>query len=334
MDIKNAKADSILLVWLGKIGDFVVSTPFIKAVRRKYPDSHIAVMVRPPVDKVAVLVEDVDEVLVFPKGAKSFKGLPKLAAKYMFRKWDMCIDMNPSYSGSSGRITVFSRARYKVGFANPRAVKYYTHTVAGAGNDEHMMIRYARLAEYLGLEFDRKMVLSLRDGDVEKADAVLKSIGFDGKFIVMHPGNFKKEYSCWPKDNFISLSRDAAEKYPEYRQVYLSGPGEEGEVAEMVSKLGGIAVTAPPMPLPVTAAFLHKASIAVVNSTGTLHMAEAVGTPTLSFHKTYSYLCWRPLDTKGAALDSGDWNTVRNLPYEDGLEAFVKIMDSMRTASA
>lgn len=326
MDIKDFTPQNILLIWLGKIGDFVVSTSFIRAVREKYPDAHIALMVRTPVEKIAVLVDEADEILTFPKGYKAFRGLPKFIRQFLFRKWDLCVDLNPSYSGSSGRMTTLSFAEYKVGFANPKAAKYYNCTVPQAANDEHMMHRYDRLAELLGLKFDHRMHLSVREDDKRAAEEVLKSLGVWKHYIIFHPGNFKKEYSCWPKENFIRLSKDIYGKYPEYQQVYIAGPGEEEEVAQMMEQLTGIAVQAPPMSLPVTAAFLSMGELAVVNSTGTLHMAEAAGTPTLSFHKTYSYICWRPLDTRGAALDSGDWNTVRSLPYDLGWQTFQDII--------
>jgi len=330
MDLKNIEAENILLVWLGKIGDFVVSTPFIKAVRKKYPDSHISVMVRTPVEKLAVLVSDADEIITFPKGLKAFADLPDFLSMYLLRNWDLCIDMNPSYSGSSGRVTRFSGAKYRVGFHNPKADRYYTHTIERAGNSEHMMHRYDRLAEFLGLDFDHKMSLDIRDSDVEQAKNALRDMGVKKNFIIFHPGNFKKEYSCWPEENFIKLSEHAFEKFPEFDQIYLAGPGESERVEEIVKKLNDRAFRAPSMSLPVTAAFLSLSELAVVNSTGTLHMAEAAGTPTLSFHKEYSYLCWRPLDTKGAALSSGDWNTVRNLPFDEVAPVFDDIVSNIQ----
>jgi len=325
MEIKEIQPENILLIWLGKIGDFVVSTPFIKAVRDKYPHSHIGMMVRTPVEKLAVLVSDVDEIITFPKGYKSFAGLPEFLSQFLLRDWNLCIDLNPSYSGSSGRMTRFSGAKYRVGFSNPKAAKYYNYTVAQAGNEEHMMHRYDRLAELLGLKFNHRMHLDTRVQDLLTADKILKDIGIERDFIIFHPGNFKKDYSCWPKENFIRLSKDIHKLHPDIQQVYLAGPDEEDIVAGMVEKLDGVAVQAPSMSLPVTAAFLSRGILAVDNSTGTLHMAEAVGTPTLSFHKEYSYLCWRPLETKGAALSSGDWHTVHPLSYEKVWDAFLDI---------
>jgi ADP-heptose:LPS heptosyltransferase len=324
LGIKDYTPENILLVWLGKIGDFVVSTAFIDAVRRKYPDSHLAVMVRPPVDRLAVLA-DVDEIITFPKGLKSFRNLPEFLNAFFLRKWDMCIDLNPSYSGSSGRISMLSGAEFKVGFANKKSDRYYNCTVHEASNTEHMMHCYARMAELLGLDFDRRMRLSLRECDIEPARRIVTGLGLRFPFMVFHPGNFKKDYSCWGIENFVRLSKDIADKYPEFGQAYLAGPGEEDTVAQMAARING-AVMLPAMSLPVTAALLSLAELTVVNSTGTLHMSEAVGTPTLSFHKGYSYECWRPLDTKGAALCSGDWRSVHPLKYETVWDALVRIV--------
>jgi ADP-heptose:LPS heptosyltransferase len=327
MNIKELQPKNILLIWIGKVGDFVVSTPFIKSVRDACPDAHISLMVTKPVAPLAEIVYGVDEVIAFPKQLSTFSCIPAFIKKFYFRKWDVCIDMNPSYSKSAGALTRKSKAPVRVSFDNDKADQFYTDVVARPKNTEHMMLRYQRLADFFEMPFNREMKILPREQDFAKADVIRAELGLDcdKKTIVLHPGNFKKEYSCWPEEHFISISKLALDEYDDIELVYLAGPGEEERVDAMVAKIGAGAKRAPLMPLPVTAAFLERASLMVVNSTGTLHMAEGVGTPTLSFHKQYSYLCWRPLDTIGAALDSEDWNTVRVLPMEKGWEAFREV---------
>jgi len=317
--------NNILLLWIGKVGDFVISTPFIRAVRRKYSNSKITLVLTDVVAPLGEITDEADNVMVFPK--KQYGKIIPFIYKLLTTKWDICIDMNPSPSNSAMKVTKFSGATRKITFDHEKNKGYYNETIPEVENNEHMIDRYKRLADFLKLDFEDRLKLYPKEEDFREADRVLNETGLgkEEKFIVIHPGNFKKSYSCWPEENFEELSRRIHDEFG-YNQVYIAGPGEEEKVDSMVRTIGRKDVfRAPLMSLRTTSAFLSKASMFIGNSTGTLHIAESVGTPTLSFHKDYSYQCWRPLTKNSIALSSGDWDTVRILPFEDGLEAFYKM---------
>ena len=62
---KNYK--KILIVRLDRIGDVVLSTPVIKALRDAYPEAHIAMMVRPYAREIVEGNQFLDEVIVYDK---------------------------------------------------------------------------------------------------------------------------------------------------------------------------------------------------------------------------------------------------------------------------
>ena len=98
-----------------------------------------------------------------------------------------------------------------------------------------------------------------------------------GPFAVLAPGA-----SCpsrrYPPERFGVAARELATAG---LPVLVTGPpAEEPLVARVVTAAGHRDVTAvPPAPLPVFAALLRRAAVAVTNNSGGMHIADAVGTP-------------------------------------------------------
>ncbi len=320
--------ENILLVWIGKIGDFVVSTAFIRALRKKYPDAHITIVLSDFVAELAGTVPELDKIIVFPK-KKIARNLLPFIRTYFGRKWDLCIDLNPSRSTSAGWLTRLSGAQRRVSSYNENCEKFYTEMINVGVNKDHMLDIYRQFAEYFdaGTEFDYKLSIAFSDTDMKTAEEIMEKMGINknDKFAVVHPGNFTKPRSCWAADKFAALTAYIAE-HSEFRPVFISGPGENEKVEAIISASGVICPMAPNMPLPVLAAFLSHASMFIGNSTGTLHIAEAVGVPTLSFNRAYSYDVWRPISPRSVAI-RGPEKEIGSLPYETGLEGLKKLFE-------
>jgi ADP-heptose:LPS heptosyltransferase len=132
----------------------------------------------------------------------------------------------------------------------------------------------------------------------EYADQGVKELGLTGEaFAILHPGsggsarNFTPESYAWLADYIEDELRVSV--------VFTSGPGEERLIDSIDSmrgrkskRLGG------PPDLIELAAFIERAALFVSGSTGPMHIAAAVGTPTLSFFspvRSTSPRRWGPL---------------------------------------
>jgi ADP-heptose:LPS heptosyltransferase len=319
---------NILLVWIGKIGDFVVSTSFIRALRKRYPDANITVVLSDFVAELAHTVPELDRIIVFPK-KKIAKNLFPFLGTYFGKKWDLCIDLNPSRSTSAGWLTRLSGAKRRVSSFNENCEKFYTEMIKVGVNQEHMLEIYKQFAEYFdaGDEFDYKLSITFTGADMAAAGKIFEQLDIkqDEKFAIVHPGNFSKPRSCWAADKFAALTAYLTE-HSDFKPVFISGPGESEKVRDVISQSGVSCALAPNMPLPVLAAFLSKASMFIGNSTGTLHIAEAVGVPTLSFNRAYSYDVWRPITPKSVAI-KGPEKEVGSVPFEEGVEGLKKLFE-------
>ncbi len=319
MELNNIKR--MCFIWLGRVGDFIVSTPFIHGMKRRFPTSEIAVLINKAVEDFAQALPYVDRVVVYPK-LSNMTNLPGFLYGFLLKKWDVVVDLNPSFSKTSAYLTRVTGADIRVSFDKDNATRFYTHTVKTEPL-EHMVKRYGALAEFFNAPFEAYLEFNPPDKFRKAANRRFISLGLDEhkKNIAIHPGNFKKFNQRWPEEKFIELT-DRITNTGLFNVVYITGPGEEGKINEISNKCSKKPFVVPTMPLPELAAFFTFFDLLILNPTGTMHLAASVGTPMIVMHTGYSYKCWRPLSSKTIAIKSDNWESSRGITVEEVWEAF------------
>ena len=84
--------------------------------------------------------------------------------------------------------------------------------------------------------------------------------------------------------------------------LVLRAPGEEALLADLVAHMSTVPVIAPDMGLRSLACLMRNADMLICNDTGVLHLAAAVGLPTVSFHATSDPAIWKPPGPNHEAL--------------------------------
>jgi ADP-heptose:LPS heptosyltransferase len=118
----------------------------------------------------------------------------------------------------------------------------------------------------------------------------------DGDYAVLHPGA-KDPSRCWPPDDFAAAGDALA---ADGLRIALTGQAAEaGLVARVRSAMRAPALDlAGRTPLGVLAALLADARVVVANDTGTMHLACAVGAPSVAVLLAPSSATWAPLDAE------------------------------------
>ena len=95
--IDKEKIKKILIVRTDRIGDVVLSTPVIKAVRMAFPRAHIAVMVRPYTRDIVIGNPYLDEVIVYDKYGihKNWLFTLKFAFSLRRKRFDLALILHP-----------------------------------------------------------------------------------------------------------------------------------------------------------------------------------------------------------------------------------------------
>jgi heptosyltransferase-2 len=309
---------SILLLCIGRLGDYIVATPAIRSIRKRFPKARIVLVVGPRAEALAGLDANVDAVWSLAGLARALQNIA--LALRVVSGFDCAIDLNPAFSRSAAILTLLSRARQRISFIKRGSSILYTQALPQDPDREHFIDRYRQLAKTLGADFEEKMEVSPLPQDSARAEKILTVLGLAPKRprIGIHPGDFKKFDNRWPEEKFKKLAQKII-ALGGLDLIFIAGPGEETAVKSIVSSLPQVHYL-PPQPLPVAAAVLSRLDFLICNNSGTLQLAAAVGTPTFSFDSQYNLLCWRPRGPHGG-IESPQWDGCRDISVEDAWNA-------------
>ena len=165
------------------------------------------------------------------------------------------------------------------------------------------------------MEADRRVELYVPAEARRRAAELLVERGLgDEPFAILAPGGHSS--LRWPARSFARLAAHlAAEGLP----VLVEGsPGEQG-LLERVAEAAAPRVTAAADPLPVYAALLERARLLVANDSASIHLAEAMGTPTVYFAQREKLIHSHPAGDRCRALCDEEENRPSRIPLRRAL---------------
>jgi len=319
----------ILLILLGRLGDYIITTPFIEGLRKKYPSAEITLITSHKAANLACGNPDLDRVVVFNGWHHPPSTVKMLAAAW--RRCNLAIDLNPAYSRASLSLMRLSRAPERMAFEKKATVGAYTSMISHDLERDHFIDKYVTLAEKLGFTPPESMRVTLSPEILAEGKRLVHGLGLPAGDLVVaiHPGNFKKYENRWPEDKFVEFTRELLKKKG-VSPFYLVGLGEERETQEGILRhLPGVKHI-PPKSAEVTAGILKQCSILVCNSTGTLHLAAAVGVPTFSFNRPYTEKCWKPKGRIHTFITSKSQRTCRDIEVDDAIKVFDRVLIDLK----
>lgn len=320
----------ILLVLLGRLGDYIVTTPFLEGLRKRYPAAEITLITSVKAAGLACGNPDLDRVVVFKGWHHPPSTLQMLIAAW--RRCDLAIDLNPAYSRASLSLMRLSRAPERLAFEKKAPAGAYTAAIPHDLEKDHFMEKYAVLAERLGFTPPESMRVTLPPEVLEEGRRLVDALGFPpgDRIIAIHPGNFKKHENRWPEEKFVEFTRELL-KMEKVSPFYLVGLGEEKETRDGILRhLPGVKHI-PPKSQELTAGILKHCALLVCNSTGTLHLAAAAGVPTFSFNRPYNEKCWKPKGRIHSAIVSKGHKTCRDIEVADAVKAFSRALADLKS---
>jgi heptosyltransferase-2 len=289
-----SEAPSILVMETGLLGELLVITPALRAVKTRWPDSVVTVMVTPGSAPVLVGNPNVDRLLPLSKRERSgFVGLMRLASWIRSRHFDAALVLHTSFR--SALAAFMGGVPVRAGLACEGRGFLLTHKRPRDRTayevDEHLGV-----AELIGAEpRGRELELFLTEDERAEADSLLPGV-HGRKIVCLHPGA-SRETRRWPAERFAELGARLA-SLSGVEPVYVFGPREK-EVAGAVARwYEESRLDRPPILYPRTprilAAVFGRASVAVTNNTGPMHLAAAVGVPGVFIHGPTPVPRWHP----------------------------------------
>src|ERR1043165_969578 len=202
---------SILLIQLKRIGDLILTTPSIAALRDKFPESSISLVVSSAVKELLPAITGVDK--VFEVRGKTDDALDWIALS--FGKYDYCLDF--TRNDRSAFLTFLSGARKRITSDHPKLrtklrARSYNEFVEAPVGFLHTVDYHLALLKPLGIESSsRALHLHLPEENANAADSLLREATVGGDFVCFHPGSARSEKFWEPKRWAETLDHCAAE---------------------------------------------------------------------------------------------------------------------------
>ena len=294
---------SILLIQLGDIGDVVLSLPSIRALRESYPHSNLIVAVR---EKAKELIEDSP----WATGVISINKEKAGFIRILNRQWgffsylrrfhfDLAIDLR---TGSRGAILAFlSGAGRRIGFyacdGKLWRNRLFTHLAYLEGKPgQHLADYYLNLL--LAYNLKAKSIwpeMQIPREKQERAAALFKKekIPSGRPVITIQPFSLW-QYKEWGKDKYIQVVKQIRDEYD--LPVIIAGSPEEKDRADEITRMGGKNVFnfAGKTSIGMFAAVLQASGLFIGGDSAGMHIAAAVGTPTVCIFGPSSSVAWGP----------------------------------------
>lgn len=294
-------AKRILIIRLSAIGDIVMATPVIGALRSAYPNASICWLVQP---EGKVLLErhgDLDEVIVWPRNQwrellrqKRLKEL--LSEINTFRRqlreyrFDLAIDLQGLLK--SGILSWLSGATERIGLDSREGSAIFMHRVFEKGGDpERIGSEYLYLAERMGLPTsDFSMRVGLAAEDRQFAREQVAEAGIAAGYAVICPFTTRPQ-KHWFESRWVELVSRLYEELG-LPSLMLGGPGDKAAAKSIADRVaGGLIDQVGRTGLRQAAALIEGAALLIGVDTGLTHMGIAFRRPTLClFGSTCPYL--------------------------------------------
>ena len=292
----------ILCVKLKHIGDVLLTTPAIRALRQAWPESRIAALVLRGVEEVLAGNRDLDTILTFDRGAGASGSWQTVRAVRRFAP-DLVLEM-----GEGDREAILgwlSGARRRVGYAPRRSGRwrrlFLTRAVPWNGG-QHVVETHMDLVRACGIpaQASRPVLTVQADTRMRMLQHFASAgLGPGRPLVVIHPVS-RWLFKAWPEASCVEvitrLIRDAG-----VAVALTSGPGStEMEVAQRILARARVPSGVPVIDLigrttlGELAAVLEQATLFVGVDSAPMHMAAALGKPVVALFGPSGETSWGP----------------------------------------
>jgi heptosyltransferase-1 len=276
----------ILIVRLSALGDVIHGLPVACALRQAMPEATIGWVVE---GRNADLIEGhpaIDHIIRAPRGwLKSPFAIFDLRRRLRALNFDVAVDLQClTKSAIAAWLSGAKRRIGKAGIHGRELSKWFHNELVEVGG-EHVIDHYLETLKPLGIVEPRvRFDLPEQDEDGAMAEQLMRSHRMvPRRFAVLNPGagwNSK----IWPPERYGEVARRLMADFGMPSLAVWGVPSEQPLAEAIVASSKGAAKLAPPTTVAELASLCRRAALFIGSDTGPMHLAVAVGTPTISMH--------------------------------------------------
>ena len=280
----------ILIVRLGSLGDIVHSLPAQQQIHRRFPETEIHWLTEPHYLPLLRTVPGIAQLWGadtkhWRQRPSSSRAIIPLILSLRSEGFDLVLDFQRLIK--SAFLARLSGAKRVVGFAKeqcrePHAARFYTETIRRQGNPHcHAIENNLDLVRFLGCdeETDGRVPLQVPSKARHYIDTQLAQNNAEHPVLVNPGAGWTTK--LWGASHYAQLALQVRRRL-DLPTVFTYGPGEEGLIDEIRKASEPEAIVSFPTDLLQFAALCQRAQLMIAGDTGPLHLAVALGTPTVS----------------------------------------------------
>ena len=293
-EIDKNKIERIMILGAVGIGNLLLFSPALKAVRREFPNARITLIVLG--DSFKYLYEDSDEVdeimVVEQKKYPQVTDKIRLILQLRKKKFNLSITTFPSNRFEYNLLPFLSGAKYRIAHKYPlkylRSLSFLQNFKVEVDMNVHDLEQNLNLLKPLDIDsvIEKKIFFKISNDNRKKALEVLHERGLnDNKTILgFHPGSSVERgmyFKRWEAEKFAELGKRLIEKFG--LNILIFGGQEENTIKEDIQCLiGDGSFVVSELSLKDTAALIEKCRLFVSNDSGLMHIAVAVDVKTIA----------------------------------------------------
>jgi predicted lipopolysaccharide heptosyltransferase III len=336
---------NILVLKLKRIGDLILTTPALAALREAFPLAHVTLCLMENCAGLLPAIPFVDEALVFRTRRPNLRLLTRLATG----RFDVCLDFTGN--DRSAFFALLSRAPRRITFGwvqrswhRPLA---FNEFVDSSVRENHTVDHHLDLLAPLGIERrDVPIALELPPSADEAPARLLEQAGIAGPFVVVHPGTARAE-KYWEPERWaavidhcqgtLGLPCVVTGSLAAFEQAHLAAIRAHLRTPwrDFSGKLNLLGL----------AAIIRRAALLLSMDSAPVHLGAAFGTPQIALFGETNPFAWRPRHDRAVVLYAGESEPLthfeprarprplRDLSTETALHAINTLLASLPAAT-
>lgn len=302
MKLSDNKKQSILVIDLLYLGDLMFATPFFSELRKNFPKARIDLMVNSTFYSIMEGSPNLNNVYAYNKKWTLRQSI-EFAGRLRQNNYDLGINIHGSWR--SAILLKLIRPSFSIGYGGKGRGIFLNRELKQPQN-QHMVDVYLNVLREMGLEVEAGFpFLGVKESARDKIDQMLSNWGIDTaeKLIALNTaGTWPTKR--WTAEGFARLGDVLNREYG--RVIFVGGPGDLPIVERIVELMETKPVIAAgKTDLQELAALLAQCDLVISNDSGPVHVAAAVGTPTITIFGPSDDLKYRPLGEKHKIVKTG-----------------------------
>jgi heptosyltransferase-2 len=278
------RIENILVRAANWVGDALLTTPTIRAIRKNFPNARITILAKPWVAPVFYNNPHYDHLMLYDDRGRHRKwwGKVRLSNDLRRLRFDLAVLMQNAFEAAL--LAWLAGIPNRLGYKTDGRGILLTHSIPvdPSHKECHQIDYYLGILKGASLEVeDRRLTLSMADGERSRAREILREIGVGANDILIgvNPGATYGNAKRWFPERYVALCRRIQTSFGG-RFLIFGGPAEEALGDRIVKGIGNHGFNlCGKTSLREAMALIERCTLFVTNDSGLMHVAAAFDIP-------------------------------------------------------